>query len=245
MVRLRNSLNGIRIDFPDISGFAEICDRLIKVNQLESEDAGIYLQITRGAAPRVHSLPEGISPTVFIRAFAMPGYTEAMKKGIPVITREDIRWHRCNIKSIALLPNTLLFQEAVEEQAGECFLIRNGFYTEATHSNILMVKKGVLQTHPDSNLILPGVTKSFVIKLCRQLGVKVTEKPIRTADTALYEECFITGTGSEVMPVISIDRTPVGSGEPGPVTRRIQEEFIRITGGEKALQAWGGTGNRR
>jgi D-alanine transaminase len=159
----------------------------------------------------------------------MPTYLNEMKCGIYAISREDIRWQRCNIKSIALLPNTLMFQEAAEQGAGECFLIRNGYYTEATHSNIMMVKQDAVYTHPDSNYILPGITKTMVIKICKRLDIKVVEKPVKATSINDFEECFITNTGSEIMPVIRIDETIIGKGVPGPVTRKLQEELFRMT----------------
>jgi D-alanine transaminase len=159
----------------------------------------------------------------------MKNYLDEMKLGIRVISREDIRWLRCNIKSIALLPNTLLFQEATEAGAGECLLVRNGFFTEATHSNILFIKDGILQTHPDSNLILPGITKGVVFDICRRIGIEVMEHPVKEIEATLFDECFITGTGSEIMPVIAIDEKQIGNGKPGPLTRRLQQEFFRMT----------------
>jgi D-alanine transaminase len=231
MIRLRNSLSSIRIDF-DISGLDSLCDQLIEGNLLKDEYAGVYIQITRGVASRIHRFPgKEVKPTLFIRAFTMPSYLDDLRNGIRVITREDIRWLRCNVKSIALLPNTMLFQEAVEQNAGECFLVRNGNYTEATHSNIMAVMGGTVITHPDSNLILPGITKKAVIRLCDEFCIPLTERPVASNETNLFDECFITGTGSEIMPVVEIDGRPVGNGKPGPVTRRLQEEFFKMTYG--------------
>jgi D-alanine transaminase len=235
MIRLRNSLSSVRIDF-DISLLGSLCDQLIDDNLLNDEFAGVYIQITRGVAPRVHLFPgKEVKPTLFIRAFTMPSYLHDLRNGIRVITREDIRWLRCDIKSIALLANTMLFQEAVERNAGECFLVRNGNYTEATHSNIMAVMRETVFTHPDSNLILPGITKKVLIRLCAELRIQVIERPVASKDTNLFDECFITGTGSEVMPVVEIDGKPVGNGKPGPLTMRLQEEFFRITYGKQIL----------
>jgi D-alanine transaminase len=153
-----------------------------------------------------------------------------------VISREDIRWLRCDVKSIALLPNTILFQEAVEQNAGECFLVRDGNYTEATHSNIMAVIGGTVYTHPDTNLILPGITKKVIIRICDELCIPLTERPVASDETSSFDECFITGTGSEVMPVVEIDGKPVGNGKPGPVTIRLQEEFFKITYGRNIVR---------
>jgi D-alanine transaminase len=187
-------------------------------------------------APRIHRFPgKDVKPTLFIRAFAMPSPLEDLKNGIRVITREDIRWLRCDVKSIALLPNTMLFQQAVEQNAGECFLIRNGNYTEATHSNIMAVIQGIVSTHPNSNLILPGITKKEVIRLCDELCIPITERPVAGSETDRFDECFITGTGSEIMPVVEIDGKPVGNGKPGPITLRLQDAFFKITYGKNIL----------
>jgi D-alanine transaminase len=144
-----------------------------------------------------------------------------------VISREDIRWLRCNIKSIALLPNTLMYEEATEEGAGECAFVRNGFFTEASHSNILFVINGDVFTHPDGNFILPGITKKAVIEICRSSGIQVHERPVAYSETHAFDECFITGTGSEVMPVVQINDDFVGDGKPGRITQLIQEEFFK------------------
>jgi D-alanine transaminase len=236
--RLQNSLAAVRIDFGPTQDIPSICNRLIDGNQLQTEHAGIYIQITRGVAPRIHRFPgRDVRPSLYIRAFSMPAGLNEMLNGIRVITREDIRWLRCNIKSIALLPNTLLFQEAAEQGAGECFLVRNGNLTEATHSNVMVVIQGIVYTHPDSNLILPGITKKAVIRICHELDIKIIERPIMDSEISSFEECFITGTGSEITPVIQIDEEKVGNGLPGPVTRQLQEAFFRITykklGGEE------------
>jgi D-alanine transaminase len=230
MARLSKSLAGVRIEYPGIEKLEEVCQALIVANQLKLEYAAVYIQITRGAAVRTHRFPTGpVMPTVYARAFSMPGFFHEMRQGITVLTREDIRWLRCNIKSIALLPNTLLFEEVAQLGAFECVLVRNGLITEATHSNVLAVKKQTVYSHPDSEFILPGITKSVIIRLCKDLGIPVVEKPIRAKEIDSFDEWFITGTGSEIIPVIKINDSIVGQGKPGPVTRRLQQEFLRIT----------------
>ena len=157
------------------------------------------------------------------------------------MVREDIRWLRCNIKSIALLPNTLLFEEVAQQGAFECLLERNGIFTEATHSNFLAVKHGAIYTHPDSNLILPGITKMAVFRICREHNIKVIEDPIPLNAIREFDEFFLTGTGSEIVPVIRIDDYVIGKGIPGAVTRLLQREFFRITywelAGEKVVMS--------
>jgi D-alanine transaminase len=228
--RLRNSLAGIQIHYTGVEKLDSIGKALIEANQLSEQYAAVYIQITRGVATRVHRFPDGeISPTVYIRAFPMPPLLQEMRRGIQVITRKDIRWQMCHIKSIALLPNTLLFEEAAARGAGECLLVRDGYFTEATHSNIIAVKKGILHTHPDSNFILPGITKQVVIRICKEVNIQVVEEPIPADEVKDYDEWFITGTGSEILPVVMIDEMTVGNGKPGPVTRLLQREFFKIT----------------
>ncbi len=228
--RLRNSLAGIRITYTGVDKLGAICKALIEANQLSDQHAAVYIQITRGVSVRMHRFPSGdIMPTIYIRAFPMPPMLQEMRSGIAVITHKDIRWQMCHIKSIALLPNTLMFEEAAAQGAGECLLIRDGYFTEATHSNILAVKKGILYTHPDSDLILPGITKQVVFRICRGINIQVAEEPIAASEIKEFNEWFITGTGSEILPVVKIDELTIGNGKPGPVTRLLQREFFRIT----------------
>jgi D-alanine transaminase len=228
--RLKNSLAGIRIQYERVEELAEIGSKLININQRYGQFSGIYIQITRGAASRSHCFPiNEVKPTVYCYSFDMPMFENEVRNGVFVITREDIRWNRCNIKSIALLPNTLLFQEACEKGAFECLLIRDGLFTEATHSNIIFVKNGSLFSHPDTNLILPGITKSAVFELSRSINIQVIEEPVRVSDYTKFDECFITGTGSEITPVVKIDDHVIGNGNPGPVTKKLQHAFFKIT----------------
>jgi D-alanine transaminase len=230
MERLRNNLAEVRIDYNETDKFFQVCLALLEANRLKDKYAGVYIQITRGESSRTHRFPSGaVKPTVFARAFAMQSCLSEMIDGVMATTHEDIRWLRCNIKSIGLLPNTLLFEEAATRGAFECILVRNGYITEATHSNVLAVKDGTVCTHPDSNLILPGITKAAVLKICREQSLTVIEKPIRFEDILNYDEWFITGTGSEVVPVVNIDGNVIGNGKPGPVVKNIQQAFYKIT----------------
>jgi D-alanine transaminase len=242
MNRLQNSLAGIRIDYRKTGEFPGICKALINANQLNDEYAGVYIQITRGVSTRIHRLPgKDVRPTVYARAFTLLPYREEMNKGVRILSRQDIRWLRCDIKSVTLLPNTLLFEDAAQQGAFECMLIRDGMVTEATHSNLLAVRAGKIHTHPDSNLILPGITKAVVIRFCKTFNIQVIEEPIPTTDIGLYDEWILTGTGSEIVPVIQVDDRIIGDGTPGPVTRLLQKEFFKITyeklAGEKIVMS--------
>ena len=228
MDRLKRSLHEVGIKFDDIEGLAAVFGRLLEENHLKDIHAGVYLQVTRGVNRRVHHFPAGIHPTVYAFAFEMPSYNENLEKGINVITREDIRWLRCDIKSVALLPNSMLYNQAVEEGAGECILIRDGMVTEATHSSVLAVKDGQVITHPLTNLILPGITRKAILEICRSNGIETEERAL--AEKELYEvdELIIAGTGSEVTPVVQINDRPVGNKKPGEITRFLQKKFFEL-----------------
>ena len=235
MLRLKHSISETRIRYSGFDDLEIAGNELIHLNMLGKEYAGIYLQITRGATPRMHRFPgEATGPTVYMNTCPLSPLIRQLNYGIKVILREDIRWHRCDIKSIMLLPNVLMIQEAAENGAEECFFIRDGFFTECAHSNIFGIKGGALYTHPDSNRILPGITKKVILQIGRMLGIKVREEPIRADDFTSYDEFFISGTGNEVTPVIQLENSIIRDGRPGPVTRQIQQEFFRMTYGELA-----------
>jgi D-alanine transaminase len=228
--RLSNSLQEVKIKIPSGYNFSEMFARLIEINRLTDIDAGVYLQITRGAHKRVHHFPADIAPTVYAFAFPLPSFTDALRDGIKVTTAEDIRWLRCDIKSVSLLPNTMLYQEAVEKGAGECILIRNGRVTEATHSSVLGVKNGTIITHPLTPLILPGITRKVVLELCSLHKIPFKEVAIMEKELMEMDEIFIAGTGSEIMPVVQVNCSLVGNGGPGTVTRRLQDLFFGEVG---------------
>jgi D-alanine transaminase len=146
-------------------------------------------------------------------------------RGASAITMDDIRWLRCDIKTIQLLPNVFAKQAATERGAMEAIMIRDGVVTEGSHANVLGVVGGELRTHPLSNLILPGITRAVVLELARSLGISVREEPLTRDELARLDECFLAGTTADVMPIVRIDDRPVGGGTPGPTTQRLYREF--------------------
>lgn len=224
--RLKRSLKEIQIGFEDLASLEAIFFRLLEENKLTGVHAGIYIQITRGANKRVHHFPAEIRPTVYVFVSELPSFTENLEKGIKVIAREDIRWLRCDIKSVALLPNTMLYNQAVEAGAGECILVRNGKVTEATHSSVLAVKNGTVLTHPLSNLILPGITRKVILEICAENNILVEERAFSEKELDEMDEVIIAGTGSEITPVIQINDSPVGNKKPGEITRFLQKIFF-------------------
>lgn len=229
MERLTRSLKEIEIDEHVASGLETVFSRLIAENNFQTNHAGVYVQITRGVNRRVHHFPENVHPTVYAFAFELPSNRENLENGIRVITHEDIRWQRCDIKSVSLLPNTMLFNKAVKAGAGECILIRNKSVTEATHSSVLGVKDGTVITHPLSNLILPGITRKVLLEICAENQIPVEERPIGATELFELDEIIIAGTGSEITPVMKVDGKEVGNKKPGEVTRLLQKRFFEMT----------------
>jgi len=226
--RLERSLSEISIGFSTLDKYKDIFQKLLTLNNMDKKHAGVYLQITRGVNQRVHFFPKDIQPTEYAFAFELPSFTEKLKSGIKAITQEDIRWLRCDIKSVSLLPNTMLFNQAVEKGAGEGILIRDGKVTEATHSSVLGVKNGKVITHPVSNLVLPGITRKVVLEICAENSIPVEERAILENELFELDEIIIAGTGSEITPVIQVNDISIGNKKPGEITRLIQKKFFEM-----------------
>ena len=228
--RLERGLRELRIGPPDgadADGLRTIAERLLRENGLLDGHATFYVQVTRGAAPRTHQFPPaGTRPTVFAYTAGLKSLDEARRAGARAITQPDVRWLRCDIKTVQLLPNVMAKQAAIEAGAFEAIFIRNGVATEGTHSNLFAVLNGELRTHPTSNLILPGVTRDVVLELARELGIPVREEPVTAADLRRVEELFFTGTTTDVLPVVRVDDFTVGSGKPGPIAGALYEALV-------------------
>lgn len=226
--RLERSLSELEITYSETDGLESIFTELINRNNFQDKHAGVYLQITRGEHKRVHHFPENIRPTVYAFAFELPSFKENLENGIKVITHEDIRWQRCDIKSVSLLPNTMLYNKAVKLGAGECVLIRGGMVTEATHSSVLGVKNGIVITRPLSNLILPGITRKVILEICAANNIPVEEREFSETEILEMDEIIIAGTGSEITPAIQVNDSIIGSGKPGKITRLVQQKFFEM-----------------
>lgn len=228
--RLKRSLKELGIKY-NPKEIEKIIYELIKRNKLTNADVLAYVQITRGAyEKRIHYFPsEKINPTVFIFVTNLLSNKKDQDRGIKVILNEDTRWTRCDIKSISLLPNVLLSQQAKKASATESVLIKNGEITEGTHTGFFAIKSGELITTPLSNEILGSITREIIIELCNKLIIPVREEPIKVSALRSYDEFFISSTTKEIMPVIQIDNLKVKSGKPGQITRMLKEEFIKLT----------------
>lgn len=234
--RLADGLAALRITGTDAMALAPVCEELIRRNRLDGQ-ALIYLQVTRGAAPRRHAFPEpAVPPTVYATPlpFRPRGDPE---RGIAAITAPDLRWTRCDIKSVALLPNVLAHQQAVEAGAQEAILVRDGVALEGTATSFFGVFGGAVRTAPRSNYILPSITRSITLELCAACGIPAEERPILVEDVARADELFLAGTTVEIMPIVRLDGRPVGPGRPGQVTRRLQRLFAERIAGATAARA--------
>jgi D-alanine transaminase len=203
-----------------------VAERLIRDNRLTQGDATVYIQVTRGAGPRSRAFPNPpIAPTVYATASTFLPLTEQQEAGVRIALLPDIRWARCDIKSISLLPTVLAGQRAWELGVEEAVFVRDGAVTEGTHTNFAAVIDGTLCTPPRSQYVLAGITRQTVLDLCRELAIPCDEFPILEPRLDRAQECMILSTFFEVTPVIEIDGRPVGDGRPGPVTRRLQRAF--------------------
>ena len=223
--RLSRGLRELHIDAGlDLETIRSLQERLIRENQLTEGQGTVYLQITRGAAPRTHHFPpKGTPATVFLSASAFSPASEVRGRGVAVVTYPDYRWSRCDLKTVNLLPAVMAKQFASDNDAFEAVFIRDAVVTEGSHTNFFGVIGGELRTYPNSNYVLPGVTRDVVVELAHELRIPVSETPIYRHEIPQLEECFLTGTTSDVMPVVSIDGKVVGTGRPGAITMRLYE----------------------
>lgn len=222
--RMDASLGAIRLANPH--GDAEwqaIVTRLIAA--AGGGDVYIYIQITRGPAPRDHVFPPQPTPTVFAYAQPIVPAPERVRDGIAALFVADIRWHRCDIKSIALLANVLARDAATRADCAEALFVRDGFVTEGASSNLFIVRDGELRTPPNGPTLLPGVTRDLVLELARAAGVSTHQAPLPVADVSGADEVWITSSVREIVAVTTLDGTPVGNGRPGPLYARLVAAF--------------------
>jgi len=240
LARLERSLREVRIKNPYTRAeWRDVIQRLIAAQPFE--DQGLYFQVTRGVAKRDHAFPQGVEPTVFAMSNPLVSPPAALVElGAAARSAEDFRWQRCDIKSISLIGNCLLRQVSADAGEAETILFRDGRLTEASASNVFVVKAGVIQAPPKSNLILPGITYDVVVELAGGAGLPLEFRDIGQTEVRAADELWVTSSSKEVLAIVSLDGKPIGDGKPGPVFRRmygLYQEFKRTVmraGREKA-----------
>ncbi|MFL0584420.1 D-amino-acid transaminase [Solibacillus silvestris] len=233
--RFYDSAEKIRITIPYTKDkLHQLLHQLVEANNIDT--GHVYFQITRGAGPRNHIFPgDDVKPVITGNAKENPRPLENFEKGVKATLVEDIRWLRCDIKSLNLLGAVLAKQEAYEKGCYEAILHRDEIITEGSSSNIYGIKDGVLYTHPANNLILNGITRQVIIKCAAEIGLTVNEQAMTKEQLLAMEEVIVSSTTSEVTPVIEIDGTVIGNGTPGEWTRKLQAQFeTKIPKGIKA-----------
>jgi D-alanine transaminase len=235
MARLERSLDKIRIANPHSpEQWLERCRKLVAaLSETEgADDQVVYIQVTRGVAPRDHVMPEGIAPTVFMMSNPMkPPTAEQRHGGVPCTTARDFRWERGDIKSISLLGNVLARQMSADHGAVETIMFRDGWLTEAAACNVWIVKDGAFLGPPKSEHVLEGIRVELLHELCEEEGIAYNLKPISEADVRSADEVILSSATKEVLPVTKLDGEPVGHGalrgKPGPVYARLHEAYQR------------------
>lgn len=216
LARLARSLAAIGIAEPlSRERWREVIEDLVRRHG--GGDQIVYLQVTRGVAEREHVLHAPVEPTVLV--MSRPGAAPSARP-VTAITCEDIRWHRCDIKSTALAANVLLRQRAAARGAYEAILLRHGEVTEGAASNVFAVIDGTVCTPPVSNLLLPGVTRDLVLELATAHGLPQRQAPIDAQALRDAQEIWLTSSTRGILPVVELDGRPVGDGAPGPFWRR-------------------------
>ncbi|WP_423818532.1 aminotransferase class IV [Salinimicrobium sp. TIG7-5_MAKvit] len=229
--RLKYCLEQIKIPF-DISILEPLMLEAISRSRLATSDAAVYIQISRGAAPRNHYFPDNPKPNFLMYAFPVELENFSGKRW-KVMVSEDFRWQRCDIKSTALLANTMMKDDAISDGYNENLLVRDGYFTEGSHSTAFFVSKGIVFTHPEGPHILSGITRKVVLEICRDLGIGYKEEALALERISEVEEVFLTGTTTQITVVSSLHLKgkEIFTSQKGQITARLQEEFLKRTRG--------------
>jgi len=231
MRRLFRSLDAIELKHPfTAAGLEKVIVEAVK--RAGFADSLVYLQITRGATKRAKEFPADTEPTLVITVRKLELPSAAMREqGVAITTADDIRWQRCDIKTVCLLPNVLASQRAKAAGCFEAlFVEKDGTVNECASANIFIVTSGIVVTPPLSARILSGITREEVIALARKNGVPMEERRFTLAELLAADEVFLTGTTVEVLSVVKVNDRPIAAGKPGPVTQRLHELFREVAG---------------
>lgn len=225
VARLARSAAAIGISLPhDPARWAALISE--GVTQSGYPSAKVYIQVTRGAAPREHAVRQALTPTVVMTVRALdPSDGALYAKGGDAVTVADIRWGRCDIKSVCLLANVMAKQQAQDAGAVEALFIRDGCVWEGATSNVMIVQAGLLTTPGEGPWLLAGITRQEVLALARTAGIPVKEQRVTEAELFAAEEVFLTGTTIEVLPIVAVNGRPIGTAQPGPITRLLMARF--------------------
>ena len=225
LARLQRSLDGIRLANPHSAPeWRAIVAELIARQPFEQQ--GVYFQVTRGVAKRDHAFPVGVPATVFMMSnpLATPP-ADVIERGVAVVTAPDERWLHCDLKTISLVGNVLARQFAADHAAVETVMFRDGYLTEASASNVLIVRHGKVIAPPKDNLILPGITYDATAELARDGGLPFEMRPVKKEEALSADEMWLSSSTKEVLAVTTLDEKPFAGGKPGPMFRRIHALF--------------------
>ena len=227
MQRLNNSLAAIRLDNPlEKTAWHTLLSTLVSKNG--GGEQSLYLQLTRGVAPRDHPFPTNTAPTLFASSSPLiPVDSALLARGASAITLEDTRWKHCNIKTISLLPNILLRQQALDANAQEAILIHDGLVTEGSASNLFIVSHGLIKTPPNGPFLLPGITRDLLLELAAANHIACQECNINRHELLHADEVWIASSTRELLPITHIDGQPIGSGHAGPVWQTMNQLYQR------------------
>lgn len=223
--RLQHSVESIRLANPMTDAeWTKLMREVIARNA--GEDQSVYLQVTRGAAKRDHAFPKDSKPTVFMMSSPLvTPAREQVENGVPAITATDYRWLKCDVKSISLLGNCLLRQAAMDAGAVEAVLFRDGYLTEASASNVFVVRAGIVLAPPKNHLVLPGITYDVVLEILAANGIAHEVREVTEQEVKRAQELWVTSSTKEVLAVTTLDGKAVGAGKPGPVFWRVHQLY--------------------
>ncbi|CAM4153469.1 aminotransferase class IV [Gillisia limnaea] len=227
--RLQYCLNEVQIEF-DVTSLEKIMLEAVSRAGLSKSDAAVYIQISRGTAPRTHFFPENPTPVILLYSFPV-NLEKFETKRWKLLVSEDKRWHRCDIKTTALMASIMANDEAISLDFEENLLVRKGYFTEASHSSAFFVKYKTVYTHPEGPNILSGITRKQIILLCKNSGIKVKEKAVHLDELVEVDEIFLTGTTTQVVRVESVHsrEKELFRARKSDITTFLQNEFIKLT----------------
>jgi D-alanine transaminase len=225
LARMERSLSEVKIRNPHTRAeWSKIIEQMIAAHPFD--DQGVYWQVTRGVAKRDHAFPKDVQPTVFMMSNPLVNPPKAVvESGAKAVSAQDFRWHRCDLKTISLIGNCMLRQISAEEGAIETILFRDGKLTEASASNVCIVKDGVIATPPKDNLILPGITLDVVFDIVERGKLPLQVREVSEAEVRGADEVWVSSSSKEIVAVVDLDGKQVGNGKPGPVFRRAWQHY--------------------